>query len=378
MPHLYSHKSSGWRVHYRVYFSDGTHVDKARYAKQKAKAGLILREAGTLEDLSRRGTVTNDEIVFFINQKYITPEEAGDILSGAQGLALTWTELENKYADYSRLNCTTYTHSCNISRLKTILEHFTPDRIPSGVTETDVEDYLKERSSLVKSATLNKELHILRRLLDPLGDKNPARKVKPPKIKEERVPRPLWDEEILPLMKALRSHRKGLRGYFRAMALTSLYTGARPSEVVSLTRKDVNLDAGRIHIQAKDGYTTKTGKARSLDIHPKLAVHLRVCLRKGGKYLFGGDRAQLSKSFIRLLRMTMKEAELDGVTPYSLRHTFITRLLKTGAGLPYVMEAAGHRRLATTTRYLHVIPSDDSPLRRMSLKAAREQAKRTP
>ncbi|MBI5327575.1 MAG: tyrosine-type recombinase/integrase [Deltaproteobacteria bacterium] len=48
-----------------------------------------------------------------------------------------------------------------------------------------------------------------------------------------------------------------------------------------------------------------------------------------------------------------------------LRHTFISNLLHSSLDLRYTMDKAGHKRLATTTRYLHVIESKESPLKKM-------------
>ena len=65
----------------------------------------------------------------------------------------------------------------------------------------------------------------------------------------------------------------------------------------------------------------------------------------------------------------MRKIEIDGATPYSLRHTFVTNLLRSSNDLRYTMDRAGHKRLSTTTRYLHVIESKESPLKKMKFKA---------
>ena len=58
----------------------------------------------------------------------------------------------------------------------------------------------------------------------------------------------------------------------------------------------------------------------------------------------------------------------EGIAPYSLRHTFVTEFLRAGADLRYAMDKASHRRLSTTTMYLHSIESEDSPVKRIRLK----------
>ena len=47
-------------------------------------------------------------------------------------------------------------------------------------------------------------------------------------------------------------------------------------------------------------------------------------------------------------------AGLDGVTPYTLRHTFATRLLQRGANVREVQELLGHASPTTTATYTHI------------------------
>ncbi len=149
--------------------------------------------------------------------------------------------------------------------------------------------------------------------------------------------------------------------------MTYLYAGLRPTEIINLTPKDVNLKIGKITVQGKDGVRTKTGRARTVEIHPKLVVYLESCLRRGGKYVFGGDERLNPDSVSRAIRKVIEDTGRKGLTPYSLRHTFITALLRSGADIREVQARAGHRRLSTTMRYLHVAPSEN-PVKRIKFK----------
>ncbi len=383
MPHLYKHKVGGWRIVYSLHFPAHESKQKTKYAKKLQDAQRILGDVDHIEMMSRKRQLTKDELVKALNLGYITQEEAAMLHGGEVYTYTSWQKLRKEYEDYSRKNSTGYTHECNINKLTVILGFF-EDYVPSAITEATVTAYIdkrfrdkvlkgkpdengKRREETVKSSTIEKEINILRILLDPLGSGNPARKVSPPKRKDERIPRPLWREDIKAFYKALRGHQRNLYGYLRPLAMTYLYAGLRPTELINLRPDDINLKIGKIFVQGKEDVRTKTGGVRSIEIHPKLIVYMEVCLRKGGKYLFGGDVRINPKSVSRAVRKVMEDAGLTGVTPYSLRHTFITGLLRSGADLREAMDRAGHRRLSTTTRYLHVSPTKN-PVKRIKFK----------
>ena len=49
-----------------------------------------------------------------------------------------------------------------------------------------------------------------------------------------------------------------------------------------------------------------------------------------------------------------KRAGLDGVRLHDLRHTFASRALALGEGLPMIGDLLGHRKVNTTARYAHL------------------------
>ncbi len=124
-------------------------------------------------------------------------------------------------------------------------------------------------------------------------------------------------------------------GLSKAADAHVLYAGLRLPELINLAPTDINFRTGRIHVHGKDGYRTKTGRARTVEIHPRIEVHLRAALKKsaGEKYLFGGAARFNPKSVSRAIRLVIDGAGLDGIPPYSLRHTFITGLLRAGANI---------------------------------------------
>ncbi len=61
----------------------------------------------------------------------------------------------------------------------------------------------------------------------------------------------------------------------------------------------------------------------------------------------------MSKKFAEVRRL----AEVDRGTLHGLRHTFISYLVNDlREPLPVVQELAGHAKVETTMRYIHVLP----------------------
>lgn len=370
------HKTGGWRIIYRVHFPDGTHKDRTRYAKKMQDANMLYGDAERVESLTRRRLITKDEVKRALNSGYITRDEAA-LLSGLHaGAAFTWNELRKKYEDWGRAHTAATSFRSNLSKLGRVVGYFSRYE-PGEVTVELIRRYIEERrAGLVtmeqkkrgrrvlaragKAGSIRKELVVLRRLLDPLDEENnPARALPLPRVTDESIPRPLYPDEIKTFLTALEGRKARLYGRLRHMTMLYLYAGMRPSEIVRLKTGDINLHVDKIHIQGP----TKTGYARSVDIHPEIRPLIEEALggTKKGERLFQCDVNSLGRE----VRQVIKDAGLEGIKPYSLRHSFITYLLRSGADLRTTMDLAGHRKLATTTRYLHVVPTINSPVNKI-------------
>jgi integrase/recombinase XerD len=183
----------------------------------------------------------------------------------------------------------------------------------------------------------------------------------------ERVPGVLSPTAVDVLLKAPQA---GDRFYLRDRALLeTLYaTGCRSSEVVSLRRDDLYLDAafcrcigkgskqrvvplGRPAIAALRDYMAGNDEAKAKEKTKDSAsgtVSVGVFTSKSGRPL---TRIHLWS----LVKKYCKRAGLPStVSPHTLRHSFATHLLSGGADLRTVQELLGHASIQTTQHYTHV------------------------
>jgi integrase len=132
--------------------------------------------------------------------------------------------------------------------------------------------------------------------------------------------------------------------FFSLMA----YTGMRPGEVAGLSVNDV--DFGRGVFVLKD---TKTNEPRTVPIPVNVLPALQDRLKNCQGILFPGvDNTDWHYNFhTRVKRLGIVR---DNLTPYSLRHSFITTLLSEGSDLFATQHIVGHHDIRTTAHYYHL------------------------
>jgi site-specific recombinase XerD len=154
----------------------------------------------------------------------------------------------------------------------------------------------------------------------------------------------------------------GLRD--RAILETLFSTGLRVSELVNLNRDQVDLERKEFGVKGKGN------KLRVVFLSDTAAQWIERYLqtRKDNfKPLFirhsGKVDAQKSGEKMRLTarsiqRIVAKHAKRSGLpieaTPHTLRHSFATDLLISGADIRSVQEMLGHKSIRTTQVYTHV------------------------
>ncbi|HTY12669.1 MAG TPA: tyrosine recombinase XerC, partial [Candidatus Omnitrophota bacterium] len=182
---------------------------------------------------------------------------------------------------------------------------------------------------------------------------NPFALISTPKL-QKKLPNFLYLEEMEKLLAA--PDTRTLPGKRDRALLELLYgSGIRVSEATKLNLSDLDLNGGEVRVFGK-------GRKERIVLIGKYAISsLKDYLSARGKQenraLFlnrrGGRFTQ--RSVERLIKVYSKKAGIEKpLTPHTLRHTFATHLLSSGADLRTVQELLGHSSLQTTQVYTHV------------------------
>ena len=179
---------------------------------------------------------------------------------------------------------------------------------------------------------------------------NPCLHVK--RYKEEKRERFLSAEEFARLGRVLdETLRDGSETRSAVIAIRLLMlTGCRLSEIQKLQWEHVDLEAAELRLP-----DTKTG-GRAVPLAPS-AVRLLESLRRDDNnpwVIVGKKHGSHLTDLQHPWRRIRARAELDDVRIHDLRHSFASRALALGEGLPMIGKLLGHTQVQTTARYAHL------------------------
>jgi integrase/recombinase XerD len=156
-------------------------------------------------------------------------------------------------------------------------------------------------------------------------------------------------EEVQEFLNAIKSIK------YRAILMTIYSAGLRSKEVVNLKVRDI--DSKRMQIRVHQG---KGRKDRYVMLSPTLLHVLREYWREerpGHDWLFPGspsDRPITTRAVLKVCQCVAQERLKRVITLHTLRHSFATHLLESGADIRLVQVLLGHNSLQTTARYTHI------------------------
>lgn len=136
-----------------------------------------------------------------------------------------------------------------------------------------------------------------------------------------------------------------------------IFTGMRMGEVAKQTKQTVDFGLGVFRVEE-----SKTGRPRNVPIPQHLIEELKNYISKlKTEYLFVTKRGCIfsdhSWSHDFLKRIKQIGIVRKGLTPYSLRHSFATRMLSADVNIHKLAKILGHS-VEMTARYEHLIIED--------------------
>lgn len=138
----------------------------------------------------------------------------------------------------------------------------------------------------------------------------------------------------------------------KAIIIILLNSGLRISELCALSVKDIELTDRKGRLIVRQG---KGGKHRDVPLNSIARDALKTWMKVhvNGEWLFSGKRGdRLSPSGVyRRLAELARRANIEDVSPHTLRHTFSKNLVDSGVGLERVATLLGHTNLNTTRIY---------------------------
>jgi len=237
----------------------------------------------------------------------------------------------------------------------------------SEITSFQVEKYRSQRKKEgAKVATINREVACLRNAFNQAikwkkAKDNPVRDVKFYKELQDRM-WVLTKEQERKLLAHLAKDSR--RKHVYDITMVGLYSGARLSEILKLRVGDVRGNLSHFHVSE-----SKSGYPRDVPIAKNLVAIFRDAIKGKAQeaYVFtwkgSSDRIGFIKTaFVKAVKQVGLERQRPDDTMerfrfHDTRHTFISRMVMSGADLVSIAEIVGHVDLKMRKRYAHPSPA---------------------
>lgn len=271
-------------------------------------------------------------------------------------------EAHNKFIDHlknqGRSSATVLAYGKDIEQLKNFLTELERNKVHE-ISTKDLQAFMAKLSkegytpkSISRKTNSTKTFFRFLKINDFITD-DPATLLEHPKF-EMKPPRILTKTEYRALRDAARSDVR-----MSAIIELLLQTGIRIGELARLKISDAkfgNAKPGELHVPAGESYPernvplNKAGEValkHYLEIRPKSREDTLFVTKTGRPLLVRNIRTAIDRYF--------KLAGIKNAKVNDLRHTFVAHHLMAGTSLVLVSKLAGHKRLATTEKYLNLI-----------------------
>ncbi|MEQ1794305.1 MAG: tyrosine-type recombinase/integrase [Nitrospira sp.] len=142
----------------------------------------------------------------------------------------------------------------------------------------------------------------------------------------------------------------------RSIILTGLHTGIRiQAEATQLCWEDIDLTRGHLTVAAA---YAKNGRSRTVPLNSIACRTLKQLQQHAvGPFVFAKPDGSPYRSIRSAFQTACRRANLSGISPHTLRHTFGSRLAMAGADMRTIQEVGGWRTLGMVERYSHLAES---------------------
>ena len=235
-----------------------------------------------------------------------------------------------------------------------------------NIHESHIEEFLAGITPGVSSANFSRKLYAIKGLLAYLERKGLSTvktTIKAPRNHRRNISY-LTEEEVRRLLETVKnSHLPYFCPRDTAIITLLLYSGIRVSELTNLKVGDFdNIPGANSYIKIK----RKGGDESRLPVNPQITEHIKKYLSKREVTLdqpmfLSRKGSQIKQNTVYclvrnyLIKAGIKKQKMG---PHTLRHTFGTMLRAKGADLVVIQELLGHKKLETTSIYMHVEQRD--------------------
>lgn len=260
-----------------------------------------------------------------------------------------------EYLAYSKSNKARQSYERDTYIIKNFTDFIKADKL-SAITPAKLEAYkVHRRENGAKLTTVNRELNTIKAMLNKAvawGSlaQSPAQSVS--KFREpRRQVRYLSKDEVRTILKAADERLRPIIEVF-------LHTGLRRDEVVHLTWADIDFKNKALAVQAKDGWHPKDYEARHIPLTQRLKEVLSELPRTDNETVFTNNSGAPLNGIVlgRDFRVLLRDLGIRHASIHTLRHTFASHLVMSGADLYTVQKLLGHSSIKTTEIYAHLAP----------------------
>lgn len=223
------------------------------------------------------------------------------------------------------------------------------------ITEKKFQEYLNHKINKLKPPTVDRYIASVKAWLNYCVRTyaiffNPLSNVKKYKS-QETTRRFLTKEQIKDILDAAQdpSLYADKNPVLSPLVVTAIYTGLRKQELFNLEWEDIDFKRNMLTVRNREGFTTKSKKNRTVELHRKLKVILLKYRKKSGKCF---DVTNYRRIFARIAR----KINVPDLKLHELRHTFASHLIMQGVDIATVAKLMGHSSVTTTEIYMHLTP----------------------